>query len=147
MQESLSKSDEIKNKLAEFESNIDSYRTSLNSEGVWLFLATLGCWSVNHGGLKIFAIGITFLLFTHRIFTKMHDKRTFPSISKELERTIRSEIEEEDTQKARLHDLTQIRTIKLSIFNHLKSTAIFIICYAFLAGTIWNWYETYIINA
>ncbi|WP_447880479.1 hypothetical protein [Serratia fonticola] len=36
----------IKNKILEYEVHIDEYRSLVNTEGVWLFLATLGCWGV-----------------------------------------------------------------------------------------------------
>lgn len=128
--------------LSEFESNIDRYRDSLNKEGVWLFLATLGCWSVNNPPIQLFAISITGILFTYRIYSKLSDKRAFPTIIKDLEIIIRTKLEEGDTQKERLHDLQQIRDVKLSTVNHLKSTGIFLLCYLFLIATLWNWAES-----
>ncbi|WP_090143339.1 hypothetical protein [Limnohabitans sp. DM1] len=132
----------IKKKLKEFEDHIDAYRGALNTEGVWLFLATLGCWSVGHAPSQLYAITITFILFSHRIYSKLHDKRPFSSIIKDLEKIIKKELENGDTQKARLHDLHQIRDIKLATKSQLKSTIIFLLCYSFLALTLWNCYKS-----
>lgn len=135
------KNDAIKQKIADYGTHIDAYRASLNTEGVWLFLATLGCWSVGHAPSQLYAIAITFILFSHRIYSKLSDKRPFSSITKDLEKTIKGELEDGDTQEARLHDLRQIRDIKLATTSHLKSTAIFLLCYSFLAVTLWHWFE------
>lgn len=135
------KNEAIKKKLTDYEAHIDAYRASLNSEGVWLFLATLGCWSVGDAPSQLYAIAITFVLFSHRIYSKLSDKRPFSSITKDLENAIKTELEDGDSKKARLHDLHQIREIKLSTINHLKSTTIFLICYSFLAVTLWHWFD------
>jgi len=132
------KNEAIKQQLTNYMDHIDAYRASLNTEGVWLFLATLGCWSVGHIPSQLYAITITFILFSYRIYSKLSDKRPFSSITKDLENTIKSELEEGDTQKARLHDLHQIRDVKLAMKNHIKSTALFLLCYSFLAATLWH---------
>lgn len=72
----------IKNQINEYENHIDTYWSSLNTEGVWLFLATLGCWSVNHAESQLFAIVIAVILFSYRIIVKISDKRSFPRIYK-----------------------------------------------------------------
>ncbi|WP_229008789.1 hypothetical protein [Methylophilus sp. Leaf408] len=130
--------EEIKKKLVEFEDHIDMYRASLNSEGIWLFLATLGCWSVNHAPSQILAFSITFILFTYRIALKFSDTRLFSTKTKELEELIKRKLEDPDTQKARLFDLHQIKVIKLASKNHLKSVSIFLLCYFFLITTVWH---------
>lgn len=63
MEQIVDKNIEIKDKLSNLESHINSYRDSLNAEGVWLFLATLGCWSVNGFWYQIIALMITFFCF------------------------------------------------------------------------------------
>lgn len=135
------KNEIIKQRITDFELHIDAYRVSLNTEGVWLFLATLGCWSVTDGLSQVYAIVVTFILFSYRIYSTLNDKRPFSSISNELEDAINNELEEGDTKKARLLDLYNIRNTKLSLKNHLKSTAIFLLCYSFLGVTMWHAYQ------
>ncbi|MBD6984266.1 hypothetical protein [Vibrio parahaemolyticus] len=44
--------------------SVEEFRANLNAQGVWLFLATLGCWSVQGKGFQLAAITITFYIFT-----------------------------------------------------------------------------------
>jgi len=139
MKTTTEENETIKQKLSELESHIDDYRTSLNTEGIWLFLATLGCWSVNHDFSQAFALMITFILFSYRIYSKASFRVSFSTNIKTLEDQIKTQITQEDTQKARLHDLQQIQSKKLSTFQHIKQTAIFLMCYSFWGITAYHW--------
>lgn len=132
------KNEEIEKELSEYVDHINAYRVSLNTEGVWLFLTTLGCWSVTNAIAQIVAIVITTILFTQRIWEKLSTKyrKPFASINNRLEIKIREELNAGDTQKARLHDLDQIRKKDLSFWTHLKATPTFILSYLFLALTL-----------
>lgn len=136
----FSENDKIKLEIEEFSKHIDDYRVTLNKEGVWLFLATLGCWSVQQKWLQLIAILISFLLFSHRIFSNISDKRAFSKKVKDLEDNIKNKIEPGDTQKARLYDVILLKSGKLAIKDTLKNTAIFFVCYSFLAATLFYWY-------
>jgi hypothetical protein len=124
-------------KLTDFEAHIETYRASLNTEGVWLFLTTLGCWSVTYPKLQLLALLITAFLFGHRIYSKLSDKRSFSKIVKDLEATIFTELDPGDSQKARLYELEKIKSTKLTMFSHLKATPIFFVCYTFLSLSVW----------
>ena len=126
----------IKQKLNEFDAHIDQYRKSLNTEAVWLFLATLGCWSVTHIPSQIFAIFITFILFTHRVYSQFGDKRTFAATLNELKEQIGTLGEDGNSEVLSLYE--NIRTVKLSVWKHLRSTWIFLLCYSFVALTLWR---------
>ena len=130
-------SQEIEEKLEEFKAHIDAYRESLNTEGVWLFLATLGCWSVTNQAMQLLAFLITAALFTHRVYSKLSDKRPLSKIVTELERLIKMEPLPTDAQKARLYDLQIIQKDRLAILKQLKATKIFLACYLFLALSIY----------
>ncbi|WP_083704509.1 hypothetical protein [Serratia oryzae] len=124
----------IKSKLHAYEIHIDEFRSSVNKEGVWLFIATLGCWSVDQRLALFCALAITFILFTYRIYSKLSDKRPFSIIEKEIEENIRKYLDG-DTQKARLHDLSEIKRNKHSLIHTFKSSFIFFLSYSFLALT------------
>lgn len=83
------KSEEIRNpiqvKIEQFEKHIGAYHHSLGMEGIWLFLATLGCWSVNEHMIQILALLISIGLFGFRVDMKREDSRSFPEIEKKLE--------------------------------------------------------------
>ncbi len=137
------KIDLINEKISEFESLIDAYRATLNTEGVWLFLASLGCWGVNDAIVQLSAIAITFIIFSYRIYSQMSFKGLFSSKVKDLEKMISEELEKGDAQDARLLRLYQVRDKKLSTITHIKSIWIFLICYSFLSITLWHWYKTF----
>jgi len=129
--------EEVKKEIYEFELHIDNFWRALNTEGVWLFIATLGCWSVDQKWAQIFAIIITFSIFTYRISSKQDDKRTFSKITKDIENKIKNKLKKnEDTMKARLHDLNEIKNVKLSTKNSIKSNLMFLMCYSFLGVTL-----------
>lgn len=132
------KNEEVVRKFEELENHINNYRLALNQEGVWLFLATLGCWSVAVAEFQLLAYAITAILFGHRIFLRLTDRRPFAKIVKDLELSIRSNMPNDDSQKARLYDLQQIQNTKLSTWSHIKATPVFMICYVFLFISISN---------
>lgn len=126
----------IRKKICEYEIHIDEFRTSVNTEGVWLFLATLGCWSVEQGFAQFYAIVITFIMFTYRIHAKLKDNRPFSKIEKDIEEWINSNLDG-DTQKARLYDISEIKRRKHSLIYVFKSSPIFILSYSFVILTMW----------
>ena len=51
----------IEEELFALRQYINEYRTALNTEGIWLFLATLGCWSVTNIFLPFGAFALAVL--------------------------------------------------------------------------------------
>lgn len=131
----ISVNKEVILRIEEYRRHIETYWSLLNIEGIWLFLATLGCWSVSHHWFQLAAFIITAILFGYRIKEKCAGKRRFPAISKQLEEMIRTELQEGDIRKARLYDLAEVQTKQLSLYNTVKSTLIFLICYGYLAAS------------
>ncbi len=128
-----SENQKLKFEIENLNNGIDSFWLSLNGEGVWLFISTLGCWSVDVNGLKIFALLLTAGLFGHRISQKNKGKDSFVKLVNQIEKNINIKLRTEDTAKARMFDLNEVKTKKLSKFNILKRNAVFIFCYIFWA--------------
>lgn len=128
----------IKARLLNFEKEIDEYREALNTEGVWLFLSTLGCWSVTDELLQLFAFAITCILFLNRIWLKLNDRRLFIIRVREIEKQIKSQLQSSRLQKEQLDHLAEIKKKKLTSFAHIKSVPIYLICYLFLMLSISN---------
>lgn len=121
----------VRQMLEGFEKHIDSYRASLNNEGIWLFLATLGCWGVENYTFRVWAVWITFGLFVHRVFLGVEDKRSVSDIMRDLTETIKRDLPY-DLQQERLNDLGVLVKKKLSVASHIKSTLIYIMCFVYL---------------
>jgi hypothetical protein len=130
-------------KLEKFKLDLKTDIEVLNREGIWLFLATLGCWSVGEEKLRFAALIITCFLFVRNIVENSPIKKTYKKTYQDIEQTIRDEFEDEKTMKAYLFDLENIKK-STSIFNFAKKLPIFILCYAFLIATIFNFAEPYL---
>ena len=53
----------IEDDIAAFSKNVTANRKIINGEGTWLFLTTLGCWSVSNSVLQLIAYIVAFSLF------------------------------------------------------------------------------------
>ena len=122
-------------KIKAFEKQLPIYRETLNTEGIWLFLATLGCWSVTEFSLQLFAICITIFLFISNTFKEAEVKKTYANQFKEIEKLIRTEYLDEAELKDQLNRLKELKK-STSVWNFLKSTPIFLLCYTFLGLSI-----------
>lgn len=124
--------DEIK-ALEEF---IVHHAAVLNDEGVWLFLATLGCWSVTQVLLQFFAFILTIYLFSKRTYQRYREDRSFNELFKIVELKIFENISDEDKRKARLYDLEKIKKEKLPIPYRTKIAAPFLFSWLFFTATV-----------
>ncbi len=63
--------------LEAMESTIDTHQRALHKEGIWLFLAVLGCWSVYPEWLRLCALMLAVFIFFHSYEAYRTDKRDF----------------------------------------------------------------------
>ncbi|MGE5874037.1 hypothetical protein ACQJ1I_08380 [Klebsiella quasipneumoniae] len=124
------KNDVILEDIKNYSKHIDEFRSQANSQGIWLFISTLGCWSVNIPLIQIIAAILLFCIFIFNSKQEMTDKRTFHKIEKDIENDIDSNLTG-DTKKARLYDLGLVEEYRKSIIPVLKTSPIFIVCYIF----------------
>ncbi|WP_200906167.1 hypothetical protein [Citrobacter sp. CtB7.12] len=131
----LSKDDIILNEIKYYNRHISGFRTRANTHGVWIFISTLGCWSVDIPTLRLVAILLILFIFLYFIRLEQTDRRTFREISE----TIRSNINNDlsgDIQKKRLNDLDSVDKNRKSIKMVFKTSPIFIMCYIFYGISI-----------
>ncbi|MCP6475312.1 hypothetical protein NL470_07250 [Klebsiella pneumoniae] len=124
------KNDVILEHIKNYSKHIDEFRNQANSQGIWLFISTLGCWSVNIPLIQIIAAFLLFCIFIFNSKQEMTDKRSFHKIEKDIENDIDSNLTG-DTKKARLYDLGLVEEYRKSIIPVLKTSPIFIVCYIF----------------
>ncbi|HBS5668634.1 TPA: hypothetical protein MAK55_003198 [Klebsiella pneumoniae] len=124
------KNDVILEHIKNYSKHIDEFRTQANSQEIWLFISTLGCWSVNIPLIQIIAAFLLFCIFIFNSKQEMTDKRSFHKIEKDIENDIDSNLTG-DTKKARLYDLGLVEEYRKSIIPVLKTSPIFIVCYIF----------------
>ncbi len=123
----------IEGELDALKAHIAAYRSALNEEGVWLFLATLGCWSVSKPLLQIMAFGIAIMIFGARMIASTNEKRSFSTLIVGLEARFCEIAGSETERKAGLFDLMQIQKTELSGLSPFKHILTFSVCWAFLS--------------
>lgn len=94
--------------------HIHHYRSALNEKGIWLFLATLGCWSVNNTHMQILAFLTTFILFSTQLTESQKEKRTVPSLVEVVKDRITKDDLDNETRNKLLFDLKALQDDLLS---------------------------------
>ncbi len=77
----------VKAMTEDLERGIDSYNHIVNEVGVWFFLATLACWSVEPE-YRIFAANAALVIFVHMFFSRLRRKKFFITEVREIEEAI-----------------------------------------------------------
>jgi hypothetical protein len=130
--------DSIDEELFALRQDINEYRSSLNTEAIWLFLATLGCWSVTNTFLQVVAFVLAFVLFVERVTKRRSETRSFS----ELFQTVKNRISTEgDSEKVRLNNhLAALGLKELSTINNLKNIWTYFLCGLFyLVSCLYVW--------
>lgn len=128
-------SDEIRrefiSRIEDLSSKISNHHNVLNLEAIWLFVATLGCWSVSQPYIQMLALILVFITFAF----KVSKDRKYESSSSKIMNKIRDDLAEStlesDTKKARLHELDIVDKNLLGLKTIYKSTPIFLVGYGF----------------
>lgn len=125
----------IEAEMLTLQRHVADYRTALNQEGVWLFLTTLGCWSVSNHILQFFAFLVAVMLFGERAKNRVKETRSFPKLVQALEARIVELLPEGAAREARLNDLSQFQKTEMSALNSFKNTNIFFLCWSFYGAS------------
>ena len=126
----------IEEELAALQVHVAEYRKALNDEAVWLFLATLGCWSVTNGLFQFASLGLAVMLFGKRMTDRFIDNRSFTKLVKTIEQRIAQVVPIEDSRKARLFDLAAFQKNEMSVLQSLKGAWAFLLCWLFFGTTL-----------
>jgi hypothetical protein len=136
------KVESIEGELLALATEIADYRIALNTEGVWLFLAALGCWSVAQPHLRLVAITIAVALFGHRLQSHLRDPEPFSRKLQTLDTRIQSEITDDRSRKALLYEVLTLRGKTSTSKESLRPGWPFFLCWGFMGATlIWAGYE------
>ncbi|MFS7162686.1 hypothetical protein AB6825_18705 [Serratia proteamaculans] len=120
----------IENHIDNYRKYIDTFRSEANTQGIWLFIATLGCWGVTQPVIRLIAISIILFIFFYLIDSNKKEKRPFQTIESEIEKSINDQLNG-DEKKARLYDLKECSNYRKSVKNILKKSPMFLVCYTF----------------
>lgn len=125
-------------KIYEFHENIENYRRSLNLEAIWLFVATLGCWSVSNDIIRVFSLSITFFLFSFQAYHRLPNKKSFEKIRMEAQREINA-LPNPEIKDQYQKELDEIVSTKLSTSSAIAGSSIFFLCFSFWFLSVIYW--------
>ena len=118
----MSENNEIEIELQKFSQDIDDWHEKANIEGIWIFLATLGCWGVTNNILLFVALIIVFFIFIYLLSKGTEFKGSFDMQFRKLEKKYLKYDSEKHTDFA--VRLREIRKEKLSILKGMLRVGI-----------------------
>ncbi|WP_274011815.1 hypothetical protein [Vibrio parahaemolyticus] len=126
----------ISNEIDVIVKDYKGYRKNINDQGIWLFLATLGCWSVEFP-YSIIAIIITFIIFTINAFPSKDGKRKvfMWELHKVRKQVDNSDLSESD--KCFWNISIKLTRKYFSFLYDVKTSPFFYLAYAFLVLTMY----------
>jgi hypothetical protein len=129
----------VEEALPRLRRHIVAYRAALTDEGVWLFLATLGCWSVSALPMQWFGYVVAFLVFAARMDLRSTEKKSFTALADGLEQRIAALPAGAEERTKQLLELRELRTRLLSPLAGFRQGQVFLACWLFYGlSCLWS---------
>lgn len=135
----MSESKIFEDKLDKIKTEVENYNRNLNESGIWLFVATLGCWSVDHFNLRALALVFMFLIFAHRLLSGLDSFKSFASRLKKQESEIDNASLDEKTKKSLKYDIIKFEKNNLSNWRIVKKVPAYYLSALFLLASMGYW--------
>jgi hypothetical protein len=116
--------------------SIDRQRRAIETEGIWLFLAVLGCWSVFPEGLRLAALWSALILFARRYEARRPGARSFEEEFEGSRQRLRAVPLAPDVREEGLQRLDQLQRSRLSGMRPLTESTSFAIAWAWWGVTL-----------
>jgi hypothetical protein len=78
--------EELLTKINELSEDMQSSTKRLDEKSIWLFLSTLGCWSVTIGWVQLFAMAVVLFFLIDHVVDGNFKKKSFKSRISEIEK-------------------------------------------------------------
>jgi hypothetical protein len=138
----MSENSQFEEELRKLEERVISYDQNVNNSGIWLFLATLGCWSVEDPNFRTLAVVFTFLIFSHQLISRLDSFKPFEMDVKKIENKINSSNLTADKKKARKFDLLDFKKRKLSLMSRMvMRVPAYYLATVFLLASAVKWFK------
>lgn len=118
---------------------IDKAREEMNTKGVWLFLATLGCWSISQSFLQVAGYMLTLYLFAELLRKNFGSSRSFLEQVRDLEAELVDieKVDDRDHVIAKgLKELRELEETKLHGLTPYKETKVYIAIFLFYTASV-----------
>ncbi|HEY8160370.1 MAG TPA: hypothetical protein VIF10_16885 [Methylobacter sp.] len=127
--------------MTDLETRVKKYNENLNNSGVWLFLATLGCWSVDPPYIKIMAVVFTFTIFSHQLITRLDSFKLFSTDVTKIKEAIEKSSLLKDLKQSRLFELQGLEKKWFSYSRFLKHIPAYYLSGIFLVTSMFYWVD------
>ena len=121
----------IEFELKVFEEFVLNYRRLLNDASIWLFLATTGCWSVNHHAIQIFAFIFVAYLFFEQLSIYKNNSKSFKDYLLIIENRVHDLVPDDKTRNDWLRYIEEYKQTNISTINNIQQVRIFILSFFF----------------
>ena len=128
----------IDQELRAVEASIDAHQLGLNEEGVWLFLAVLGCWSVAPDWMRLVALALALVLFGIRYQSYRPNSREFKHEFSLAEMRMRALAVPEALREDGLQQLGRLRQERLGGLRPLYAVPGFVVGWLAWGATLLN---------
>lgn len=129
----------LQNEIKSYDDNIDQYRLALTTESIWLFLATLGCWSVNSGSyLQTLAFIVTLIFFTSRVLAHLKENKSFSNFEKSIKELIEGEFISGPKKEYYLQELLGLKSKRESNLQPLVVAPLFFVSAGFFCLSVFD---------
>ncbi|EGR1146030.1 hypothetical protein WM008_23080 [Vibrio vulnificus] len=125
-------------RIEDLRGQITTRYNTLNLEAIWLFVATLGCWSVDQSIIQMTALILVLVFFSSKVSKDKKFDSTFAKVLKDIKFDLEESVLEGDVKKARLHELDDIDKNLLGLRSIYKSTPMFLMGYGFWAVSLFT---------
>ncbi len=119
----------------ELRNSLDIHHQHLEQQAIWLFVATLACWSVKQVVFNVVAFIIVAFIFYKLVFRNKKPK-VIDKVIKELMERIMASSMTEDQKKARKLELQEMSNECLSNKAMFRRVPQFVIGYAFWVASL-----------
>ena len=121
----------IQSELVSFETRINEHHDKLNQEAIWLFVATLGTWSVKPFLLQLFALFIVLYFYYKKVFNQPKSFEPFPTRLVKLKLQVEESSLNETEKKALYFDLNELERKLLKFKSVVSKTPFFLVGFIF----------------
>ena len=100
--------EQLKEKIANTKETIRSHHSRLNTEAIWLFLATIACWSIDQAIPAYIALVVVLIFFMTIVLTGVDIKVSFSRMIKIVKDPL-LDLEQDDWYKARMFEVEELK--------------------------------------
>lgn len=133
----------LQSEIIRYENKINRHFLSLNKQGIWLFLATLGCWSVENGPYRYAAFWIAFILFFWLFFQERSIKGELVSTLDKLKTRIDNALPYGERRNELVAQVDLIKSRRLTRYKVTLQAGPFFLCWFFSCFSFLRIYGLY----